>query len=64
MNPVVIRGEYIEYRGSRPFKVSMSDHHSEKLYCRDLEKGREVANEKLITCMRYESIQKMIMTMT
>jgi hypothetical protein len=48
VTPVVIRWEHISYTGSRPFKVSISDRHSERLCWQYLEKGREIASEKLI----------------
>jgi hypothetical protein len=52
MNPVSIRWQHIEYTGSRSFKVSISDRHSERLYCQYLEKGRDSESEKSITCMK------------
>jgi hypothetical protein len=55
MNPVLIRWEHVEYTESRSFKVSISDRHSEKLYRQCLEKGREIAGEKLNACMKQRA---------
>jgi hypothetical protein len=40
------------YTGSRPFRVSISDRHSERLSCQYLEKGREIASQTLIASMK------------
>jgi hypothetical protein len=45
MNPVLLLVELIEYTGSRPFKVSISHRHSERLYYQYLEKEREIVSE-------------------
>jgi hypothetical protein len=46
MNPVLTGCEHIDYRESWPFKLSLSDRHSERLYCQYPEKGKEIASEK------------------
>jgi hypothetical protein len=48
--------EYLEKQrrwrstGRRPFNISISDRHTERLYCQYLENEREIGWEKVIDC--------------